>query len=533
MGGGGAGDANNNAGGAGGNGGGWVILKAGGGVTGSGSILANGNNGAITTGTNNDAPGGGGGGGFIAFSSGTPTRSVAVGANGTTSSASVTEFTPNGATAGAAGLLQTYTAVSSLFIPVSGTVFNDANGLTDATINGTATNLSNALYVSAVQSSVVIATTAVQSNGTHNFSALPPGTYNFVLHNNAAGQATAALPAGVVNTAEGSTAAGDGTINGIVISTSSCAAVSNLNYGINRRPVADNYNGSGWNLPPGNGLVNVPSAAFAGSDAEDGTCSNNLNGRTVTLNPAVGGTLYYFNGSLYVPITSATVINNFNNDNVYVDPTANSGPTVVNFSFLVRDDAGFDNAVPAQVNMTFSVLLPATGLSLSGSYANGKVQLQWQTLTEQQTKRFEIEMSNDGTNFQKIGELAAGGNSQSLRQYQFVTNKPAGQQWYCRVKLFDVDGSVSVSNVMMLNTTVNALEAVAVLPNPAAQYVWVSGLANAKQIVIASINGAALQQVNVTANRMQLNVSGLATGVYLLQISYENGSKSVHKLIKQ
>jgi uncharacterized repeat protein (TIGR01451 family) len=138
-GGGGSGDANNSAGTAGGNGGGMVYLIANS-VTGSGSIQANGTNGGNTTGGHNDAPGGGGGGGtivvqasggltinanggnggnqlitgneaegpgggggggYIAATGGTQT--VNAGVNGLTNSASLTEFTPNGATRGATG----------------------------------------------------------------------------------------------------------------------------------------------------------------------------------------------------------------------------------------------------------------------------------------------------------------------------------------------------------------------------------------------------------------------------------------------
>ena len=142
-GGGGAGDANNSSGGAGGGGGGLVYLIAGS-VSGAGSVLANGANGADAKNTFNDAPGGGGGGGtvvirsgalsgvnvqanggnggsqpitsneaegpgggggggFIAVSGGSVSRSAGGGANGTTTSASLTEFPLNGATRGASG----------------------------------------------------------------------------------------------------------------------------------------------------------------------------------------------------------------------------------------------------------------------------------------------------------------------------------------------------------------------------------------------------------------------------------------------
>ena len=142
-GGGGAGDGNDGGAGAGGAGGGIVFLQAGT-LTGSGSIAARGSNGASTTGGGNDAPGGGGGGGTILAQFGGTGGSISYnasggaggnqiigtnesegpgggggggvisvsagllrtadgGANGTSSSLSVTEFTPNGATRGATG----------------------------------------------------------------------------------------------------------------------------------------------------------------------------------------------------------------------------------------------------------------------------------------------------------------------------------------------------------------------------------------------------------------------------------------------
>ena len=142
-GGGGAGDANNKSGGAGGRGGGLVYLLADS-VSGSGGVLADGEAGANANNTFNDAPGGGGGGGtivvrsgalsgvtlqanggnggiqpitkdeaegpgggggggFIAVSGGSVSRSAGGGANGTTTSAALTEFPPNGATRGASG----------------------------------------------------------------------------------------------------------------------------------------------------------------------------------------------------------------------------------------------------------------------------------------------------------------------------------------------------------------------------------------------------------------------------------------------
>lgn len=91
----------------GGGGGGTIVVASNGTIAGSISLLANGGDGGDQYILSNEAegPGGGGGGGYIAWSNGTPSTNVSGGANGTTNSLGVTEFPPNGATAGGDGLV--------------------------------------------------------------------------------------------------------------------------------------------------------------------------------------------------------------------------------------------------------------------------------------------------------------------------------------------------------------------------------------------------------------------------------------------
>ncbi len=161
-GGGGAGEENVNQGGEGGEGGGIVLVRAFGNITGTGAIKANGGNGDNTSGNvfsggkdgagggggggaivirssgnigsivieakggnggiqdvpfgDNEAegPGGGGGGGYVAVSNAVTSINVVGGNNGTTDSAAMTEFIPNGATRGGAGTSTTATALENL-----------------------------------------------------------------------------------------------------------------------------------------------------------------------------------------------------------------------------------------------------------------------------------------------------------------------------------------------------------------------------------------------------------------------------------
>ncbi|HET6991836.1 MAG TPA: hypothetical protein VFJ43_10950, partial [Bacteroidia bacterium] len=126
----------------GGGAGGTVILNAVGGVANTITINTNGGNGGnqvinFPLSTNEgEGPGGGGGGGYIAVSSGSPTRNSNGGANGTTNSAGVTEFIPNGATKGCPGTNNA--AITNFTINVSNITICSGNSVTlTATLTGT------------------------------------------------------------------------------------------------------------------------------------------------------------------------------------------------------------------------------------------------------------------------------------------------------------------------------------------------------------------------------------------------------------
>jgi hypothetical protein len=89
----------------GGGGGGTILLSVDGTIANTLNLFANGGSGGNQLITNLEAegPGGGGGGGTISISRGNPIRAANGGVNGTTTSASLTEFTANGATRGGAG----------------------------------------------------------------------------------------------------------------------------------------------------------------------------------------------------------------------------------------------------------------------------------------------------------------------------------------------------------------------------------------------------------------------------------------------
>ena len=121
----------------GGGGGGTIILNSVGTISGI-SASANGGAGGNQNVTGNEAegPGGGGGGGYIALSTGAIATTVNGGTNGVTNSPALTEFPPNGATMGAAGLTNQLITYDTVFA-ANVTICSGNTASLTATIYGT------------------------------------------------------------------------------------------------------------------------------------------------------------------------------------------------------------------------------------------------------------------------------------------------------------------------------------------------------------------------------------------------------------
>ncbi len=267
--------------------------------------------------------------------------------------------------ANVASLPNTITVPFTSVLIISGTVFDDGNGLTDNTVNGSVLSGTAVppigggspvpLYVALWrEGGTLIRSEPVTSSGTYSFSNVTANaTYFVVLSTNSASFdiTSRPLPAGWVNTGEnvGTGAGSDGTTNGILTGIAvGTSSVSNANFGIDRRPEGTTVTLAAQPNPGGNVQVPVSATAFTGTDLEDGPYANNLTGRPVSLNAVAGGTLYYAGN----PVSTSLAIASFNPAQLTVDPTA-TGTTSVSFAYSLTDNAGVAS-IPARVTVPFS-----------------------------------------------------------------------------------------------------------------------------------------------------------------------------------
>ncbi|PSK94135.1 choice-of-anchor L domain-containing protein [Taibaiella chishuiensis] len=159
---------------------------------------------------------------------------------------------------------------------ISGTVFNDLNGLVDNTVNGTGSNAGglNAVLINTTTGNVT-ATTAVAANGTYSFPAPASATYQVLITTAPVTIGSAApavtLPANWVNTGEfvGTGAGNDGTVNGI-LPIGAVTAATNANFGIEQLPNTNVSTAAPVSNPGGTTVALISTVGMGGSDPDGG-----------------------------------------------------------------------------------------------------------------------------------------------------------------------------------------------------------------------------------------------------------------------
>ncbi|MBD2754851.1 DUF6923 family protein [Spirosoma validum] len=242
-------------------------------------------------------------------------------------------------------------------VSISGTVFQDANGLLGTpanTVDGTPVSslTANTFSVNLVASTGKVVSTTTLTNGTYTFNGVSPSSSYTVVLSNYPGTIGANAPSttlanGVVNTGEniGSGAGSDGNPNGVLVVAVGTSSVSNANFGVERLPTAKDVTASTQPNPGSSNRVTIPT--LNGSDPEDGIYNGTSKTNTIVIKSLPSnGTLYYNN----VAVTDEQVITNYDPTKLTLDP--NDGDITVTFTYAERDAAGKDSS-PATVTVPF------------------------------------------------------------------------------------------------------------------------------------------------------------------------------------
>ena len=162
------------------------------------------------------------------------------------------------------------------------------------------------------------------------------------------------------------------------------------------------------------------------------------------------------------------------------------------------------------------------------------VQLKWSTASEKNSQAFEVERSLNGSSFERIGTVAAAGNSSSARAYELLDNQvpktPSPQApIYYRLKQLDLDGTFSYSPVRSVRLS-EAAEGLALFPNPTTARATLTGAQPGTTVTVLDALGRTVLTVpaDATGTAALTLPAGLATGVYVVRA----GSKALRLTVE-
>lgn len=104
------------------------------------------------------------------------------------------------------------------------------------------------------------------------------------------------------------------------------------------------------------------------------------------------------------------------------------------------------------------MVLPIELLKFNGTY-NNKTRLTtliWETASEINNDKFEIESSSNAVDWDKIGEVEGSGNSTTHRSYYFNTKQDSKITYY-RFKQVDYNGVFTYSNIISVNIEIDTI----------------------------------------------------------------------------
>jgi hypothetical protein len=163
---------------------------------------------------------------------------------------------------------------------------------------------------------------------------------------------------------------------------------------------------------------------------------------------------------------------------------------------------------------------------------NEAVALKWHIETQGKINRFVIEHSPDGNLFSVIGEKAFNGN-----EYQFNHASPSPGKNYYRLKMIDLDGSVTYSEIVRIAVK----EENEIIAYPTVTHAsTMIGISCKKptgySYSVYTPGGGLLQTNRFMINRygnVAIDLEKYAPGIYFIAIQNQNGISKTFKIIKQ
>lgn len=186
-------------------------------------------------------------------------------------------------------------------------------------------------------------------------------------------------------------------------------------------------------------------------------------------------------------------------------------------------------------SMVYENVLPVTLVSFKAEKKNNTTDLKWETENQDKFSHFELERSVNGSDqFEVIAKIPATSTSSASYTHTDAGAARLTQKAFYRLKMVDIDGEFKYSSVVVVTFENNPGVMVAPTLLNAGENITVNiaaGNQSRYEVKLLDMSGRILatQQGN---SRMQFSTAGFRKGMYMVNISNENGSKTVRVMVQ-
>ncbi len=243
--------------------------------------------------------------------------------------------------------------------------------------------------------------------------------------------------------------------------------------------------------------------------------------------------------------TYASIFANSNVDAFLVDKFLRTSTTLSllnenNFPFSITADAASKAADRFMIVFKQVVVLPVQFIHIAAIKNIDKTHtVKWTIANEYNIQHYQIERSNNGSNFTSIGTTAVAYNNGSNAAYQFINAAPFTENNYYRIKAVDINGSIQYSAIAQLHADAKQ-SSIGVYPNPVANKcinIQFTNSVGNYTLTLISADGKIIQTTQVIIkNKSEVKTWPLheiiAAGNYVLQISNANIKEQIKIVIQ-
>ncbi len=209
----------------------------------------------------------------------------------------------------------------------------------------------------------------------------------------------------------------------------------------------------------------------------------------------------------------------------------------------VQPEYGFSisNDPLSQGNNRFEIIfrtgttLPVDFVRIAAVRRNNKAQVDFSVAAEVNVKDYTLERSSTGSSFVTTNVTVA---ASGAMHYQVWDPGTPEALVYYRIKATDNDGKIRYSNVAKLDKA-GETHLLAMYPNPVKNVLNIEALSvpvnTGYSIRVISSQGTVVKTIagKSFSGLLQLDLSALASGVYMAQVLFSNGALQTEKIIKQ